>query len=240
MRSVRWLQPLRMKLASEPLRMKVRPLRCEMGLLSQPDGSCSWHQGDTVMLAAAYGPGDVRPVAELVGSATVDVVYQPAAGMTGTCAHRFDEHVVLATCRAVLLCALHPRTAVNVVIQEVTDGGGRLAAAVNAACLCLLDAGLAMRQTVAAVAAAVTADDTVVVDPTTAQEADAVACLTFVFGSGNKQRPLLSCRADGRCTDEQFQLALRHCRSASSLVFDFYRQAVSNKLTGPQPPPINS
>ena len=51
----------------------MRPMKCELGQLTRPDGSATLFQGDTCVMTAVYGPGEVRMNKELIDRATVDV-----------------------------------------------------------------------------------------------------------------------------------------------------------------------
>lgn len=60
----------------------VRPMTCLLGVLSNPHGSVKLWQGDTCVVAAFYGPSDIRISKELPHRAAVDVLYRPK--ITGT------------------------------------------------------------------------------------------------------------------------------------------------------------
>ena len=54
--------------------LRLRPLACELSLLSRADGSASFCFGDeTFVIACVYGPTDVRISKERVDRATVEV-----------------------------------------------------------------------------------------------------------------------------------------------------------------------
>ena len=53
---------------------RLRPLGCELSLLSRSDGSASFTFGDdTFVIACVYGPTDVRISKERIDKATVEV-----------------------------------------------------------------------------------------------------------------------------------------------------------------------
>ena len=54
--------------------IRMRPLGCELSLLSRADGSASFSFGDeTFVIACVYGPTDVRISKERIDKATVEV-----------------------------------------------------------------------------------------------------------------------------------------------------------------------
>ena len=141
----------------------LRPMLCEQRILSQPDGSASFSQGQTSVMAAVYGPTEVRVARERADRATVEVVFKPKVGVGG-CMTRGTEELVRGLCESVILTSLHPRTAFTVVIQEVHNDGSLLACCVNAVCAALLDACVPMNFPFAAVACGIDANGLVTVD----------------------------------------------------------------------------
>lgn len=91
------------------------------------------------------------------------------------------EGIIRNCLDAVVLRSLHPRTAIRVVVQEMSDDGSRLCAAVNAVFVALLDGGVQLSSTVVAAACAVMNDGRVFVDPTREEEAQAKAVVEFVL-----------------------------------------------------------
>ncbi|XP_052569998.1 exosome complex component RRP46 isoform X2 [Peromyscus californicus insignis] len=98
-------------------------------------------------------------------------------------AEKSREQLIRNTCEAVVLGALHPRTSVTVVLQVVNDAGSLLACCLNAACMALVDAGVPMRALFCGVSCALDSDGNLVLDPTTKQEKEARAILTFALDS---------------------------------------------------------
>ncbi len=70
----------------------------------------------------------------------------------------------------IIITSLAPRCAVQIEVQVVQEDGALFAAALNAACLALLDAGVACVAPVAAVTVAVLADGTLLIDPDAREE----------------------------------------------------------------------
>uniref|UniRef100_A0A8C6Z2V3 Exoribonuclease phosphorolytic domain-containing protein n=1 Tax=Nothoprocta perdicaria TaxID=30464 RepID=A0A8C6Z2V3_NOTPE len=95
----------------------LRPFSCEQGLLSRPDGSAAFVQGDTSVLAGLYGPGEVKGSRELPDRAALEVLLRPKVGLPGVL-ERSREQLLRRVCRTALLGALHPRTGVTLVLQQ--------------------------------------------------------------------------------------------------------------------------
>lgn len=92
-----------------------------------------------------------------------------------------------------------------------------------------MNAGLAMKCTVAAVRCVITEKDKILVDPSEKDvagddQAPARAEFTFVFDS--VERKSVSCYASGRYSPEEFEEAMVAGRTASQEVFEFYRASL--------------
>ncbi|XP_069124729.1 exosome complex component RRP46-like [Argopecten irradians] len=208
--------------------LQLRNMVCELGQLSRPDGDVTMFQGDTSVTTAVYGPGEVRMNKEILNKATVETVYKPKSGLPG-CAEKMFERTLRNTCETFLLASLHPRSSINIIVQEIQDSGSLLSCSVNSCCLALLDASVAMKFLVAAVTCAIDSEDCVVLDPTAKQEKDSSAVLTFVFE--NKDNSILTVYTTGSYTVQQFQKCSQACREASKSVFDFYKSSIEKKLS---------
>ncbi|KAB0403102.1 hypothetical protein E2I00_009895, partial [Balaenoptera physalus] len=62
----------------------LRHFACEQNLLSRPDGSASFLQGDTSVLAGVYGPAEVKVSKEIFNKATLEVTLRPKIGLPGS------------------------------------------------------------------------------------------------------------------------------------------------------------
>ena len=212
----------------DPSTLKLRKLKCELGQLTRPDGSSTYCQGDTCVMTSVYGPAEVKIARELIDQATVDVVFKPKSGLPG-CADKFREITIANTCETILLAALHPRSSINLTVQEVQNSGSFLAACVNSCCLALLDASVSMKETMAAVSCCINQEGNIVLDPTVKDEEESRACLTFVFDSINKD--VISTSSHGKFSADEFQSCLVTCRKACTMVFSFYRETMERKLS---------
>jgi len=211
---------------SEAAGLQLRPMLCEQRMLSQPDGSATFSQGRTSVMAAVYGPTEVRVAREQADRATVEVVFKPKVGVGG-CAARGTEKAIRGLCESAILTSLHPRTAFTVIIQEVHNDGAMLACCVNAVCAALLDACAPMNFPFSAVTCSVDADGLVTVDPDKKSEQNSISSATFVFDA--KDKNVLMVSTAGCMTDDQFQTCLAACQQASGSVFTLYRQSYTKR-----------
>ncbi|KAG2470615.1 EXOS5 protein, partial [Polypterus senegalus] len=56
---------------------RLREFGCEQNLLSRPDGSASFVQGDTTVVVGIYGPAEVKVSKESYDRATLEVILKP-------------------------------------------------------------------------------------------------------------------------------------------------------------------
>ncbi|XP_064296153.1 exosome complex component RRP46 isoform X1 [Phalacrocorax carbo] len=206
----------------------LRPFSCEQGLLSRPDGSAAFLQGDTSVLAGLYGPAEVKGSKELPDRAALEVLLRPKVGLPGV-VERSREQLLRQTCEAVVLGALHPRTAITLVLQVMNDAGSLLSCCLNAACMGLLDAGLPLSSLFCGVTCALDANGAIVLDPTTRQEQEARAVLTFAIDSA--ERKVLMATTKGSCSVEEMQQCLAAAQRAADTIFQFYRDSVRRRYS---------
>ncbi|XP_035697891.1 exosome complex component RRP46-like [Branchiostoma floridae] len=206
----------------------LRSFECEQNLLSRPDGSANVRQGDTSVLAAVYGPGEVKMSEEIIDKATLKVIFKPKIGLPG-CAEKLQERLLRNTCESVVLAVLHPRSGVNIVLQVIQDSGSLLSCCINAACMALVDSAVPMKCLVSAVTCAVMEEGRIVLDPDSKQEKESSAVLTFAFDS--RENNVVTCSTKGCYTPEKYQECLSACGAASRNISSFFRQAVERRMS---------
>ncbi|CAD7092736.1 unnamed protein product [Hermetia illucens] len=204
----------------------LRALNCEVNPLTRSDGSAMLTQGETAVIASVYGPVEVKTQNLQIENATLDVCYRPKTGLP-TITDRSRENVIKRICETAILTALHPRTSIVVVIQELENRSGLEACAVNAVCLALLNGGIAMKFTVAGVHSILKENDEIVLDPDSKESINALAHFTFVFDS--LQRNVVAVNTQGKFNMAQYNDALTICRAASGKIFEFYREIISKR-----------
>ncbi|KAJ2944665.1 hypothetical protein O0L34_g4020 [Tuta absoluta] len=207
---------------------KLKPMKCEFNVLSKSDGSAILSQGTTVALVSVNGPLDINMKSQSIEKSTLEVLFSSKGGKPSV-GDRYKENVIRQTCETAILGSLYPRTGTTVTVQELEDYGGLLTTCVNCVCLALLNSGLAMRSTFAAVACTIDESGNIVLDPSAEQVEAARAHINFVFDSRDKS--LITVFTEGTFSEAAYQEALERCRAASDLVFAFYRDIVAKYST---------
>ncbi|XP_053908880.1 exosome complex component RRP46 isoform X2 [Cuculus canorus] len=142
---------------------------------------------------------------------------------------RSREQLLRQTCEAVLLGALHPRSAVTIVLQVLSDAGSLLSCCLNAACLAMLDAGLPLSSLFCGVTCAIDPSGAIVLDPDAQQEQGARAVLTFAIDSA--ERKVLMANTKGNCSVGELQQSLVAAQRAADTIFQFYRDSVQRRYS---------
>ncbi|KAJ7990133.1 hypothetical protein DPEC_G00297170 [Dallia pectoralis] len=206
----------------------LREFGSEQNLLSRPDGSSSFVQGDTSVLAGVYGPAEVKVSKEIYDRATLEVVIQTKVGLPCV-KERAREQCVRETCEAAILSTLNPRSSLTLILQVVHDDGSLLACFLNAACMALMDAGLPMSCLFAGVTCAINADGRIITDPTAVQEKESRALMTFAIDS--KERRVMMSSTKGSFTVHELHQCVAISQKASDNIFEFYRESVRRRYS---------
>nr|CAC39258.1 Rrp41p homologue [Trypanosoma brucei] len=134
-----------------------RRLALEFGKISGCDGCCTVVSGLSHVCATVYGPREVSN--RLDGkynevTITCDVVVAAFAGERRREQQRYSrlsEDIsasVLDVARSVVLLSQYPNSQIHICIEVLKQDGSDKAACINAACLALIDASIAMRDVV--------------------------------------------------------------------------------------------
>lgn len=206
----------------------LREITSEQTLLSVPDGSATYSQGDSTVMVGVYGPADIKQSKEQMDQATVEVIFKPKVGLPGV-REKAMEQMISNTCQAIIITTMHPRSSITVVIQVIQDAGSLLSCCINAVCMALMDAGVSMKCLVAAVSCAITDEGTIIVDPTLKVVQDAASVLHFAFDNTEKNVVLSS--TEGNFSTDQYISCLKSCQEACKTLFQFYRSSAERRFS---------
>uniref|UniRef100_A0A914W9J4 Exosome component 5 n=1 Tax=Plectus sambesii TaxID=2011161 RepID=A0A914W9J4_9BILA len=213
---------------------KLRTLRAQLSVLHRADGSVALQQGGTVVWAAVYGPGDSTASKRLNDRAFIDVLFKPKVSRPANDIGATKENVsplLRGTCESMVDIRRHPRTLIELVVQELTDDGGLRAVCLTAGCLALLDAGIPMTAVFCGVSVALMPDDRLVLDPPLKEQKMATALFTFALKSAESEVEMISCDTNGRFQFDDFKRAVSLAIEAAAEVFLFYREMMQRKLS---------
>ena len=132
---------------------ELRPIKLEVGILSNADGSAYMEQGKTKILAAVYGPKEVHPRhLALPDRAILRCRYHMAPfsveeRKSPAPSRREMElsKVIREALEPSIFLEYYPRTAIDVFIEVLQADGGTRCAGITVASLALANAGIPMR-----------------------------------------------------------------------------------------------
>jgi len=140
---------------------EMRPVTIETGVIPNADGSAYIEMGRNKIIAGVYGPREMHPkrlskpnrgvlrVRYHMAPFSVDPRRSPAPS-------RRDKEigqVMVDAIEPALFLERYPRSVIDVYVEIIQADGGTRCAAVNAAAVALVDAGIPMKDLVAACAA---------------------------------------------------------------------------------------
>jgi len=138
---------------------EIRKLVCEMGQFRKVDGSATYEQGNTKVIATVYGPREPKQRSKALHDRCIITCEYTVAGFArgerkklakGDRRGKENGLLIKQTFEDCVLRHLYPRSQISIFVQVIVDDGGALAAAISAASLALIDAGIAMKDFVCA------------------------------------------------------------------------------------------
>jgi len=213
---------------------ELRPIKIEVGILSNADGSAYIEQGKNKILAAAFGPKEMHPKhLSLPDRMVLRCRYHMAPfsvqeRKSPAPSRREIElsKVIRESIEPSLFVEYYPRTGVDIFIEVLQADGGTRGASITAASLALADAGIPMRDLVVACAAG-KVDDTVVLDLMDTEDKVGVADVPVAVMPNLNAVTLL--QMDGILTPEEFEKALNLAMEGCKKIYDLQKEALKTR-----------
>lgn len=213
---------------------ELRPIKMEVGVVENADGSAYLEWGNNKILAAVYGPREVHPhhlakpdrgILRVFYRMTTYSVFErkrPAPGR-----REKEISMVVADClKPLLFLELYPGTSFEVFIEVLDADGGTRCAATTIAALALADAGIPMKSLVTAVAVG-KIDDELIVDLSGIEDKAGQADLPCAITWFNEELSLL--QFDGDMNLEQMEEFLKLAKTALSEIYEMQLEALKKK-----------
>jgi exosome complex component RRP41 len=213
---------------------ELRPLRLEVGILDKADGSAYIEHGKNKILAAVYGPREAHPKhIALADRAVVRCRYHMAPFSTderkSPAPSRRElelSKVIRESLEPAIMSEYFPRATIDLFIEVLQADAGTRCAGITAASLALADAGIPMRELVAACAAGKVAGK-VALDLSDIEDKQGDADLPVAYMPKSNVIGLL--QMDGSMTEEEFKQALDLSLNACRQIYDMQREALRQK-----------
>jgi exosome complex component RRP41 len=213
---------------------ELRPLKLEVGILDKANGSAYIEHGKNKILAAVYGPREAHPKhIALADRAVVRCRYHMAPFSTderkSPAPSRRElelSKVIRESLEPAIMSEYFPRATIDITIEVLQADAGTRCAGITAAALALADAGIPMRELVAACAAG-KVEGKVVLDLSDIEDKQGDADLPVAFMPKSNVIGLL--QMDGSLTEEEFKQALDLAINACRRIYDMQREALKQK-----------
>ena len=213
---------------------ELRPVKMEVGVLPNADGSAYLEQGKNKILVGVYGPKEAHPrhIAQQdraviqcryhMAPFSVDERKSPAPS-------RRDvelSKVIREALEPAIFLEYYPKTAIQVYIEILQADGGTRCAGITTAALALADAGIPMRDLVVACAAG-KADGKLIVDLMDTEDKVGEADVPVAFMPNLNAITLL--QMDGNLLVDEFENAVNMAIEGCKQIYTLQKEALKSK-----------
>lgn len=213
---------------------ELRPIKLEVGILDKANGSAYIEQGKNKILAGVFGPREAHPKhIALADRAVIKCRYHMAPFSTderkSPAPSRRElelSKVIRESLEPAIMSEYFPRTTIDLFIEVLQADAGTRCAGITAASLALADAGIPMRELVAACAAG-RIEGKIVLDLSDMEDKQGDADLPVAFMPKSNVISLL--QMDGSLTEEEFRQALEMSTNACRKIHEMQREALRQK-----------
>jgi len=213
---------------------ELRPIKIEVGTLSNADGSAYIEQGKNKILAAVYGPKEVHPKHLALPDRTLlrcryhMAPFSVQERKSPAPSRREIElsKVIREALEPSIFTEYYPRTSIDIFIEVLQADGGTRCAGITAASLALADAGIPLRDLVSACAAG-KVEGRLVLDLTDREDKEGEADLPLAYMSNLNAITLL--QIDGMLTSEEFEQAINLAVNGCKQIYQLQKEALKAK-----------
>ncbi len=210
---------------------ELRSIKMEIGVLEKANGSAYIEWGKNKIIAAIYGPREVHPRRlSLTDKALVRCRYHMTPFSTDDRKRPAPSRrevelskVIAAAVEPIIFTEFYPRTGIDIFIEVLESDGGTRCAALTVTSLALADAGIPLKDLVAACAAG-KIDGKIVLDMNGIEDQLGEADLPIAITPRNKEITLL--QMDGTFTKEEFKKALNLAIEGCEKIYDIQKEAL--------------
>jgi exosome complex component RRP41 len=216
---------------------ELRPIKIEVGILKNADGSAYIEFGKNKIVAAVYGPKEVHPKhLALPDRCLLRCRYHMAPFSTETRKNPAPSRreieiskVIREALEPSIILEDYPRTAIDVYVEVLQSDGGSRCASINAASVALADAGINMRDLVTSCAAG-KVDSKVILDLNDVEDKEGEADMPVAMMPNLKQVTLF--QMEGSFSKDDFKLAWDLLLNAIEKIYKVQKDALIKKYFG--------
>ncbi|MBU0530402.1 MAG: exosome complex exonuclease Rrp41 [Candidatus Aenigmatarchaeota archaeon] len=213
---------------------ETRPIKIEVGVIPNADGSALFGFGKTTAIAAVYGPSSMHPKHKQKSNRAVLQTYYTMLPFSTTervrpgPSRRSTElcKVIREALEPVVFLEEFPKAGISIYIHIIQADAGTRTAAINAASLALADAGIPMRDLVASVAGG-KIDKEYVIDLEGKEEDDSVCDIPLAYIPRTKEISLL--QMDGDLSPNDVSEIMKLCVANCEIIYQKQKEALEKK-----------
>lgn len=216
---------------------ELREVKITVGTVKNADGSAFIEFGKNKILAAVYGPREVHPKHMAQSDRCVlRCRYHMSPFSTDTRKNPAPSRreveiskVMRESLEPAVMLEDYPRAAIDIFVEVLQSDGGSRCAGITAASVALADAGINMRDLVAACAAG-KVDEKIVLDINDTEDKEGGADMPVAYMPRLEQVTLL--QLDGNLSADQFNECLDKAIGGCKMVYEIQKQALMQKYFG--------
>ena len=213
---------------------ELRPVKIEVGILSNADGSAYIEHGKNKILVGVYGPREMHPKhLSLSDRMVIRCRYHMAPfsvpeRKSPAPSRREVElsKVIRESLEPSVFVDLYPRTGIDVFVEVLQADGGTRCASITAASLAIADAGVPLRDLVVACAAG-KVDDAVVLDLFDVEDKLGAADVPIAYMPNLNAVTLL--QMDGVLSPDEFESAVNMAIEGCKQIYVLQKEALKTK-----------
>ncbi len=213
---------------------ELRPIKMDVGVISNANGSAYVEWGKNKILAGVYGPREVHPKHLALQDRTVLKCRYHMASFSvqerkSPAPSRREielSKVIRESLEPAIFVEYYPRTMIDVIIEVLQADGGTRCASITAAALALADSGIPMRDLVVACAAG-KIENIVALDLFDVEDKLGSADVPVALMPNLNAITLL--QMDGILTHEEFEKAVNMALEACKIVYALQKEALKTK-----------
>ena len=213
---------------------EIRPTTIETGVIPNADGSAYIEMGNNKIIAGVYGPREMHPKRlSKPHMGVLRVRYHMApfsvSPRRSPAPSRRDTEIGMVMVDALspaLFLERYPRSVIDVYVEIIQADGGTRCAAVNAAAVALVDAGIPMKDLVAACAAG-KMNGEILLDLGDTEDKEGEADVPLAYMPKLDQVTLL--QMDGIMTTDETLKAIEMAIEGSKQIYEIQREALKKK-----------
>lgn len=218
---------------------ELRPMEAKIGVVKRADGSAMFKIGDTIAVAAVYGPRDLHPrFLQNPQKGMLKCIYDmcsfsvPDRKRPGP--NRRSMEISMVTEGAllpVLDLSNYPNSVIHVFIQIIQANAGTRCAGITAASMALADAGIPMKDLISSVSVG-KMGTTIVIDLDKEEEDYKGGSTDIPVAITPRTGDITLLQLDGNIKKEELKKALEYAKKGCAQIYDLQKKTLREHYKG--------